>query len=317
MALQRPQRVGRRSESRSPARCSPSAASIGPASAYTPRPSSATARSARCARRRPATPSSGSSTTARTACCESARSRPPRSARRTSRCSFPTTAAVGHYGVEIQAKRQGKWRTVAQTSYRVAEYRPPEFLVELNAENATKLPGDRFGATVQARYLFGAPMARADRHVDGASGTRVTVGARHSRDGRTGTSARPAPGGRTTPRSRAQVIASGIDTLDARGERALSVTLPATPKGRPARVTLEVGVTDVNRQAVGTTRSTIVHPAEFYVAAKPSGTDYFWKAGTPQSVARARCPTGRPEGDGRSRAGHGRAARMASRAPRA
>src|SRR5688572_4125669 len=73
-----------------------------------------------------------------------------------------TSAAVGQYRVEIQAKRQGKWRSVAQTSYRVAEYRPPEFLVELNGETATRLPGDRFGATVQARYLFGAPMARAE-----------------------------------------------------------------------------------------------------------------------------------------------------------
>ena len=81
-----------------------------------------------------------------------------------------------------------------------------------------------------------------------------------------------------------QVFASGTDTLDARGERALSVTLPPTPKGRPARVTLEVGVTDVNRQAVGATRTTLVHPAEFYVATKPLGASYFWQAGTPQSI---------------------------------
>ena len=76
--------------------------------------------------------------------------------------SLGTTTAIGQYRVEIQAKRQGKWRSVAQTSYRVAEYRPPEFLVELNGDNTTRLPGNRFGSTVQARYLFGAPMARAE-----------------------------------------------------------------------------------------------------------------------------------------------------------
>ena len=46
----------------------------------------------------------------------------------------------------------------------------------------------------------------------------------------------------------------------------------------------EVAVTDINRQAVGTTRSTVVHPAELYVAAKPLGASYFWRAGTPQSI---------------------------------
>jgi hypothetical protein len=194
-----------------------------------------------------------------------------------------TTAAVGQYRVEIQAKRQGKWRSVAQTSYRVAEYRPPEFLVELNAENATKLPGDRFGATVQARYLFGAPMARSPvtwmaRQAPVSPWELQIPGMDDWYLGETGN------WWEDNAEEPAQVIASGIDTLDARGERTLSVILPATPKGRPARVTLEVGVTDVNRQAVGATRSTIVHPAEFYVAAKPLGASYFWQAGTPQSV---------------------------------
>jgi uncharacterized protein YfaS (alpha-2-macroglobulin family) len=196
---------------------------------------------------------------------------------------LPTSAAIGHYRVEIQAKRQGSWRSVAQTSYRVAEYRPPEFLVELNAENANRLPGDRFAATVEARYLFGAPMAHA----------AMTWTARQA-------SVSPweleIPGvddwyiGETSSwweeitEDFDQVFASGIDTLDARGQRALTVTLPETPKGRPARVTLEVGVTDVNRQAVGATRSALVHPADFYVAAKPLGSSYFWQAGTSQSI---------------------------------
>ena len=194
-----------------------------------------------------------------------------------------TTSAVGYYSVEIQARRQGKWRSVAQTSYRVAEYRPPEFLVELNAETPSKLPGDKFGVTVQARYLFGAPMARADltwmARMATASPWELGIpGMEGWYLGETGA------WWEETAEEPAQVIASGTDTLDARGERALSVTLPATPKGRPARVTFEVGVTDVNRQAVGASRSTIVHPADFYIAAKPLGASYFWQAGTPQSV---------------------------------
>ena len=199
---------------------------------------------------------------------------------------LPATAAVGVYMVDIQAKRQGKWRSVARTSYRVAEYRPPEFLVELSSEKATKMPGDRFGATIQARYLFGAPMARADvtwmaRQAPLSPWELDIPGVEDWYVGETGAWW----DGEDSVEEPPQVIASGVDTLDARGERTLSITLPGTPKGRPARVTLEVGVTDVNRQAVGAARSTIVHPAEIYIAAKPSGASYFWLAGTPQSVA--------------------------------
>ena len=208
---------------------------------------------------------------------------------------LPTTAPVGSYVVDVQAKRQGKWRSVARTTYRVAEYRPPEFLVELIGENTSRspgatrtpqgMPGDRFSTTIQARYLFGAPMARADvtwmaRQAPLSPWELEIPGVEDWYVGESGAWWERDDAGEEAP----QVIASGLDTLDARGERTLSVTLPGTPKGRPARVTLEVGVTDVNRQVVGASRSTIVHPADFYVAAKPSGDSYFWLAGTPQSV---------------------------------
>jgi uncharacterized protein YfaS (alpha-2-macroglobulin family) len=165
--------------------------------------------------------------------------------------------------------------------------------VELTAASAPSLPvvagisqgmpGDRFGATIQARYLFGAPMARADvrwmARLTSISPWELDIpGVEDWNVGETGN------WWEDSAEEPAQVIGSGVDTLDARGERALSVTLPATPKGRPARVTLEVGVTDVNRQVVGATRSAIVHPADIYVAAKPLGASYFWQAGTAQSV---------------------------------
>ena len=57
--------------------------------------------------------------------------------------------------------RRGEWQTVGYTNYRVAEYRPPEFLVEVHSQDAKRLPGDTFSVNVQARYLFGAPMGRA------------------------------------------------------------------------------------------------------------------------------------------------------------
>ena len=50
-------------------------------------------------------------------------------------------------------------------------------------------------------------------------------------------------------------------------------------KGRASRLSVVATVTDVNRQTVTATASVMVHPAAFYLAAKPSGDDYFWVAG--------------------------------------
>ena len=198
--------------------------------------------------------------------------------------ALPTTAATGHYRVEVQARRQGKWRSIAQASYRVAEYRPPEFLVDVNAPEATRLPGDAYAATIQARYLFGAPMGRAEvswmaRQTPVPTWALEIPGAEDWYVGETGwwweDDADP---------DHVEVFASETDTLDAKGERTISVTLPPPPKGRAARVTLQANVTDVNRQVVGGSASIVVHPAEFYIAAKSLGQAYFWPAGTTQRI---------------------------------
>ena len=199
---------------------------------------------------------------------------------------LPAGAPVGVYSLAVQVKRQGRWRSVAHTSYRVAEYRPPEFLVDLRADSAPKFPGDRFTATAQARYLFGAKMGHAavqwmarkraltswEYEVPGTEGWYVGDGASWwDEEGRSESSDR--------------VFDTRTDTLDALGARSLSLTLPEATRGRPMQVVVEAAVTDVNRQVVSTSTSTIVHPADFYVAAKPLGDDYFWRTGTPHSIA--------------------------------
>jgi uncharacterized protein YfaS (alpha-2-macroglobulin family) len=195
----------------------------------------------------------------------------------------PKGAAIGQYELEIKAKRMGKWRSVASTSYRVAEYRPPEFLVDLAADKDARLPGEKLSTRVQARYLFGAPMGRAtvsftarqssmywwELEVPGMDGWLIGDNGSWWEE---------------SAAREADVFSSRDDTLDARGERAFSVSLPAAAKGRASRVTVEATVTDVNRQSVSARSTTVVYPAEIYVAAKPASSDYFWKVGTPQTV---------------------------------
>jgi uncharacterized protein YfaS (alpha-2-macroglobulin family) len=196
--------------------------------------------------------------------------------------AIPAAAPVGTYQLEVQSKRQGQWMTVGRTSYRVAEYRPPEFLVSMIAAEGTRLPGDRFSATVQARYLFGAPMGRANMtwmaRYETVSSWAVSI------PGFEGWYRGESGNWWEDERQDIRILGNGADTLDVRGERQLSVVLPESPNGRAARVTLQTEITDINRQVVGSNTSALVHPADFYIAAKPVGTNYFWQAGTAQPI---------------------------------
>ena len=196
--------------------------------------------------------------------------------------AIPTGAPIGSYTIEVQAMRQGQWRQVSSTWYRVAEYRPPEFLVEATSESRVRFPGDTVTAEISARYLFGAPMGLAPVNwnatavslqpwqlgIPGMDNWYIgTYGSWWEED-----------------RASTNFIGGGQDTLDVSGATSISVVSPLSPTGRAMSVTVEVSVVDVNRQVVGARTSATVHPADFYIAAKPTGTEYFWRAGTPVAI---------------------------------
>ena len=213
--------------------------------------------------------------------------------------AFPlsTSLALGHYEIAIRLRRQGRWIDLDRTSYRVAEYRPPEFLVDVASDTAPRFAGDSLRATVEARYLFGAPMARAAAswvarqqpispwalHIPGTDGYYIgEAGWWWEEDWE-----------ESVPQANVTVVATGTDTLDASGHLTVRVAVAPPAKGLPARATLQATVTDVNRQSVSGAASVTVHPAAFYLAAKPLGKNYFWTAGSPQEVA---VITVRPDG---------------------
>jgi len=198
----------------------------------------------------------------------------------------PAETKLGTYAVAVEVHRQGQWREAASTSYRIAEYRAPEFLVNTVADSNARFPGDTFRATVEARYLFGAPMGRAAVrwtarlapswfgawNIPGlGDGWYVGNSGFWWEENESASAGSPA------------VLAEGNDTLDAAGRLAVVAAVGAPPRGRAGRVVIEAQVTDVNRQVVASAASAVVHPAEFYVAARPGG-DYFWTGGKPQRI---------------------------------
>ena len=199
----------------------------------------------------------------------------------------PLDAKLGWYTVAVEYQWQGHWEEIDQAGYRVAEYRPPEFLVDATGSKAPLFAGDSARANVEARYLFGAPMARAAVQWEA---TRRPIywwdfGIPGLEEGDWYLGESDWWWEDDEEESRTSVTASGTDTLDAGGRLTLRVATPPAEKGRAALVTMTATVTDVNRQAVSASTSVTVHPADFYVAAKPMGQSYFWRAGAPQSVA--------------------------------
>ena len=199
---------------------------------------------------------------------------------------IPVNAAIGTYSLQIRTKRGAQWLPVGTTSYRVAEYRAPEFLVDLTSSDAPRFPGDSMRAILQARYLFGAPMGRAhvtwqawqspayvDDDIPGAEGFFIGDNGWWWEDEEA-----------SAPANNVQLFANGADTLDASGSRVLAVQLPAPKKGRAVRVSIAANVQDVNRQTSGARTSVIVHPASFYIGAKALGASFFWTAGKPQAI---------------------------------
>lgn len=186
--------------------------------------------------------------------------------------TLPADGRLGHYGVTI---RDEATKLSWYTSARMAEYRPPEFLVNVRAHGDARHRGEPFRAVVEGRYLYGGRMAGAEAewsltrstgHFESASHPAYVFGERvwwwsdeH--------------GGMDNER-----VASGEWTLDDTGDLLVESAAMTTPDDKPAIYTLEATVTDVNRQAVSGRKAFRVHPAEFYVGLKgPTG---FASAGT-------------------------------------
>lgn len=189
-------------------------------------------------------------------------------------------APLGYYGLQLHARINGEWRPVAYASYQVAEYRPPEFLLDVQAEDRPRFGGDTAQVHLSARYLFGAPMAHAPvrwalRIAPRSWGVAIP-GAEDYQVG--GSSYWDEDAGDI------EVAAEGADSLDALGQLDLAVLLPAAASGRAATATLQALVTDANRQSVAASTSITVHPAAFYIGVRPRGDTWFWTAGRPVSI---------------------------------
>lgn len=188
--------------------------------------------------------------------------------------AVPKESALGWYGIEARGSAQGGAVELAG-SFRVEEYRAPQFRVDVETPKKALVAGEALEAKVFARYLFGGAMGNAKAHW---SVTRKT----------TEFSTPSAPGfafGAQTwwwddraPNESSSFFASGDGLLDAQGALPLVAGKVEAPGDGAWIYSVEGEVEDVNRQTVAGRVEVAVHPAAFYVGVRaPTG---FMKAGT-------------------------------------
>ena len=185
----------------------------------------------------------------------------------------PATSALGSYEVTVGVG--GGDRSHAWGSFDVAEYRASEFKVGTELDRRAYTRGDDVKCTARGDYLFGAPMAKAEVR------TTITHGPSWYSVPKTDgfiTSDYVFEQDRDEGSVDASQLQSATDKLDAQGKHEVGAKLALPGMRGTERVHCEAEVTDLSRQAVASSSTAIVHPAEFYVALQ-TGTEGFAKSG--------------------------------------
>ncbi|HSC88490.1 MAG TPA: MG2 domain-containing protein, partial [Polyangiaceae bacterium] len=181
----------------------------------------------------------------------------------------PASARLGNYRVTVRPPGDPEDRYgggLASTSFELAEYRPNEFSASAASASPSYRHGDEARFSLSADYLYGAPMSGASFNYRltrmetyfAVPGAEAFVTGNHAYD-----SAYP----ERAPSS--GLIDSGDGKLDGKGtfERKLPLSLPG--QRSPELISFDAEVVDLSRQAIGTSSSVVVHPADHYVGIEP------------------------------------------------
>ncbi|MFO0762492.1 MAG: MG2 domain-containing protein [Byssovorax sp.] len=189
----------------------------------------------------------------------------------------PDTGRLGTYA--IQATMQGSPHDYADVSadFEVAEYRPAEFKVSVQSDKPSYIRGDKATWTARGDYLFGAPMAKADVHLD-VSRSESWFSPPMPENFSSGDQAFLA--GQNESSERGTEVQSGSSKLDDKGSFGVGAALTMPGQRGPELVTCEADVTDLSRQMISGSTSAIVHPGEFYLGMN-AGPDLFVKPSDP------------------------------------
>jgi len=168
---------------------------------------------------------------------------------------LPKEAALGHYEIAISLGEEQR----IYGSFLAAAYRKPDFKV--GAELSKKEGADAIDGKVTARYLFGAPLSGGDvkYHFQGAVSYEIP---KEVKDLFPGQNWNYHLTWVDEQRYRnKETEKEGEAKLDAGGELKMSFPVKAEPV--PMRYSVEAEVTDITRQSIAGSASTVIYPPHF------------------------------------------------------
>lgn len=181
---------------------------------------------------------------------------------------IPKDAPTGYYGVTATGDTKGGTLNF-NGSFRVEEYRAPQFKVEVELTKPELVQGEALEGQVFARYLFGGAMndAQVKWSAHSTSTEFTPVGYEAFSFGQETwwwDDGQPQPSG--------GFFASGEGRVDGKGAFAIKAGAVQAQGQKTWTYTVEAEVTDVNRQTVAGRKSVTVHPAALYVGLRlPTG----------------------------------------------
>ena len=201
-------------------------------------------------------------------------------------------APLGYYGMSASASVLGV-NLETHGQFRVAEFRPPPFQVDVTSANKQLTAGERIKVDVNARYLFGAAMAQAKAHW-----TAVRRSTDFEPPGHPAFAfgARTWWGGDDEPAVASGTFGGGDAVTDAQGAFPIDVGVAEAPASRTWEYTVEAEVADVSRQRVANRTVVTVHPAAYYAGVR-AASEGFGVVGKP---TRIELIAAAPDGDRRA-----------------
>lgn len=187
-------------------------------------------------------------------------------------------AALGEYQISIRAD-EGLWIPPFSAFFQVAEYRKPEFLVDVQADREACVQGDTIAVNVASSYYFGGALRDAavqwrllsqDYYFQWAG-----KGWWDFADQDLTAWQRP-----YTPYG--ELVTEGRGRTDDEGRFTFQLPASLGKRAMSQIFTIEATVTDVNNQEVSARTSAIVHRGLFYIGLQPQG--YVGTAGRAQKV---------------------------------
>ncbi len=188
-------------------------------------------------------------------------------------------ATLGDYYISVRFPESE--RSIGARSISVAEYRKPEFQVELQTSESEVLNGDTYDAIIKAEFFSGGAVANSSVNwVLSSQPYTFYPSGDYGRYSFTDFD-RDTSYWLSSPFSYGQIVAEGVAQTDDNGELHLTFPADLSETAASQRFSLEATVIDLAGNTVSSRTDVVAHLSEFYVGIRPSR--YVGRAGDEQT----------------------------------